>query len=75
MKFSRTIIQKNCNFIFYRSQLKIDDLGFHNYSAYFNNLLYLEEHQMKKDIAQYTMQSVKMRKEARTGLAVLEVGA
>ena len=69
------IIQKYCNFYSYRSQLKIDDLDFHNYSAYFNNLLYLEEHQMKRDIAQYTMQSVKMRKEARTGLAVLEVGA
>ena len=51
----------------------IEELEFSNYSSYFNNLLYLEEQQMERDIAQYTMHSVKMRKEARTGLAALEV--
>lgn len=54
-----------------------DGLTYNNYSAHFNNLMYLEECQMRIDIQRYTMgqkDGVQMMKDSRTGLFRLEVG-
>ncbi|KAF6041477.1 hypothetical protein EB796_000213 [Bugula neritina] len=51
----------------------MNELSTRTYESHFNNLLYLEQFQMKKDIEYYTMEDAQMRKEARTGLIRLTV--
>lgn len=53
--------------------LNIRDLDYSNYSQYFNNLLYIEELQMRKDIDRYTMPNAQMLKDSRTNLLTLKV--
>ncbi|KAF6019934.1 MOV10 [Bugula neritina] len=53
--------------------LNMNELSTRTYESHFNNLLYLEQFQMKKDIEYYTMEDAQMRKEARTGLIRLTV--
>jgi len=51
----------------------MNELSTRTYESHFNNLLYLEQFQMKKDIEYYTMEDAQMRKDARTGLIRLTV--
>lgn len=51
----------------------ITELDYGNYSKYFNNLLYLEELQMRRDMERYTIPDAQMTKDTRTGLLSLEV--
>lgn len=53
--------------------LALRDMQIDTYGDYLNNLLYIEEHQMHIDINQYSMESVPMRKEAKSGLIVVDV--